>query len=74
MVKGGRPHSDPSGKGEEEILDTLGQAVLGHRESGTGNPGTPGSRTNPVKHGREPQPQTDQPVAPRGGEGSGSGS
>jgi len=60
-VKAGRPQSDPEGDGGEQISDAMGQPVIGHAKTpGTGDPGAPGSRTNPV-HG-EPTTETDETV------------
>jgi hypothetical protein len=74
-IKGGGPESLPTGSGGEEIMDALGQPVAGHQKMpGTGDPGVPGSRTNPVTPGEEVRPESDQPVGRPTGEGSGSGS
>ena len=55
-VKGGRPQADPEDDGSEQIMDALGQTVTGHGKTpGTGDPGVPGSRTNPVHSGTKPQ-------------------
>lgn len=74
-VKGGGADSDPTGDGAGEIPDALGQTVPGRgRMPGVNDPGVPGSRTNPVTPGEEPQPESDDPVGRPTGEGSGSGS
>jgi hypothetical protein len=72
-VKGGGSDSDPSGTWEEEIADALGQTFPARgRAPGTADPGVPGSRTNPVRPGREPQLESDKPVGPERGSAAGS--
>jgi hypothetical protein len=49
-VHGGTPSS-----AEEEIADGLGETFIGHgKVPGTGDPGVPGSKTNPLGQNAEP--------------------
>jgi hypothetical protein len=74
-VKGGGHPADDSVPEDEAIEDALGNLVSGRgKVPGTGDPGVPGSRTNPVAPGKEPERESDAPPAGRLGEGSGSGS
>jgi hypothetical protein len=69
---GGHPADSPVPE-NEMIDDGMGFPTPQRgKKPGTGDPGEPGSRTNPV-HG-EPQPEDDRPVGRPTGEGSGSGS
>ncbi len=57
-VKGGGHPSDSPVPAEEAIDDALGRPVAGHaKTAGTGDPGVPGSKTNPVHPRREPPPE-----------------
>ena len=71
---GGHP-SDETLPEQTYIAEDLGEPVPGRgKKPGDGDPGVPGSRTNPVRPGAEPQPESDEPVGRPTGEGSGAGS
>ena len=56
-VKGGGDPSYAPTPAEKDIEAGKGNTVPGYQMTpGIGDPGVPGSRTNPVEDGREPQP------------------
>ena len=67
-VKGGGPADSPATP-EEEIAEATGRAFVGHGKTpGTGDPGVPGSKTNPIgqdtpptgeKEGEHPMPSAN---------------
>jgi hypothetical protein len=53
---GGHPSSAPS-PAQKDIDAETGHSVAGYQQTpGIADPGVPGSRTNPVEEGREPEP------------------
>lgn len=56
MKGGGDPSYAPT-PAQKDIEAGTGHAVAGYQNTpGIGDPGVPGSRTNPVEEGREPEP------------------
>ena len=55
MKGGGRPSSAPT-PAQKDIDAGEGHSIPGYQNTpGIADPGVPGSRTNPVEEGREPQ-------------------
>jgi hypothetical protein len=74
-VKGGGHPSDKFLPAEEAIADGQDQGFPGRgKVPGTGDPGVPGSRTNPADPNQEPEREEEGSPAGRLTEGSGSGS
>ena len=56
-VSGGGDPSNAPTPAAKDIEAGEGYAVAGYQKTpGIGDPGVPGSKTNPVEEGREPQP------------------